>query len=850
MEKVTSQFNNVVSKKFYVFLSIIVFAVFANTLSNDYNMDDDLVTQHHRLTSKESDSSFLSIFTEPYYKDDMGYSYGYRPIVLLSFAIEHQLFDESAKVSHFFNLLIYAGVVLLLFRFLVSFFGSDRLQLFFFTAVLFAVHPIHTEVVASIKNRDELLALLFSLLGALEGLKFIKRTSFLQLVYSIIFFSLAILSKKSIFPLIFILPIILVFIQQEKIKLILIFQLIVALPLVVFASDFNPLKGVKLYLLVVVFSGLLLLAKAFIKQQEKLMKSTHLLSIVTVSFSILFFALFLHYHQYLLLVFSVILSIFVIKKSLFLVISQNVIQLVITSFIYDIPELKEVTIFLSIGYLVYLISQKNWKLIKWFSPVLGCAILPIIFDFNWNLVLVLITSILFFILVFKKWLIGMLYVLFSSSIAFFAFKLGLIHFLLAGFTLIYFVEHHVKLKRIKVFVLSFSVITILGLVRLDTSYFYDFFVQIDSSQVALSIKSSDRNQLEETRQINMKEGRRLGYIENTLVAPHNQSQTIATGIYTLGKYGQLLIFPLKQSSYYGFSSVQTMDFHSIWVWLSFLFYIGLMIVAIYFFKKDKIITIGIFWFLLSILLFSNWTELVAGMVAERLAFTASVGFILATAAVVYYFHPTLNLLKPKKKDILIHLILFALVVITMKRNSVWKDAVTLFSNDLKAEPHSAQLNNMYALALMRDVTENSLLTSEEKKEYNLKAIHHFENACSIYPYSFNYYFDLGRSCILAQNFKKAFISFEKAYQIVPKNILVLEELVKTAFDLKMKNETVYYGRKYLSIAPNNVQIHELVAYMCLLNKDLELTRYFAKNALKLFPTNQNFKQMLIDAAEK
>jgi hypothetical protein len=837
-------------KKYYIVLGIIVFLVFGNTLSNGYNMDDNLVTQHHRLTSKESDSSFLSIFTEPYYKDDMGYSYGYRPLVTLSFAIEHQLFDESAKVSHFFNLLIYTCVVLLLFRFLFSYFGTDRLQLFFFTAVLFAVHPIHTEVVASIKNRDELLALLFSLLGALAVLKFIKRTNFLQLVYSIIFFSMAILSKKSIFPLIFILPFILVFIQQQKIKLILIFQLIVALPLVVFASDFDPMKGAKLYLLVLVFTGLLLLANAIIKQQEKLMKNTHLLSIITVSFSILFFGLFLYYHQYLLLVFSVVVSLFVIKKSLYLVISQNVIQLVITSLIYDIPELKEVTIFLSIGYLVHLISQKNWKHTKWFSPILVVAISPLFLDFNFNLILVFITSILFFILIFKKWLIGMLYVVFSTSIAFIVFKLGLIHYLLIGFTLIYFVANQAKIARFKNVFITVTVLVVFGLIRLDTAYFYSFFVQMDSSQVTLSMKNSDRNQLEESRQINMKEGRQLGYVENTLTAPHNQSQTIATGIYTLGKYGQLLLFPTKQSSYYGFSSVQTMDFHSVWVWLSFLFHIGLIIVAIYFFKKDKIITIGIFWYLVSILLFSNWTELVAGMVAERLAFTASVGFVLAIAAVVYYFHPTLNLLKPKKKDILIHLILFALIVITIKRNGVWKDAVTLFSNDLKAAPQSAQLNNMYALALMKDVTENSLLTSEEKKEYNLKAIHHFENACNIYPYSFNYYFDLGRSCILAQNFKKAFDSFEKAHQIVPKNIFALEELVKTAFDLKMKNETVFYGKKYLSISPNNVQIHELVAYICLLNKDMELTRYFASRANKLFPDNENFKQMLIDCNVK
>ena len=42
----------------------------------------------------------------------------------------------------------------------------------------------------------------------------------------------------------------------------------------------------------------------------------------------------------------------------------------------------------------------------------------------------------------------------------------------------------------------------------------------------------------------------------------------------------------KQSSYYGFASVQTMDFHSIWVWLSILFYTCLIIAGIYFLKKD------------------------------------------------------------------------------------------------------------------------------------------------------------------------------------------------------------------------------------------------------------------------
>lgn len=835
-------------KKYYVALGVIVFLVFANTLSNGYNMDDNLVTQNHRLTAKESDSSFLSIFTEPYYKDDMGYSYGYRPIVTLSFAIEHQLFDESAKVSHFFNLLIYASVVVLLFRFLLSYFGTDRMQLFFFTAVLFAVHPIHTEVVASIKNRDELLALLFSLLGALAALKFIQTTSIIKLVISILFFSLAILSKKSVFPLIFIIPFILIFIQQQKIKLIIVFQLLVALPLVVFASDFNVLQATILYLMVIVFSGTLLLIDSIVKNKEKLLKNTRLYFVLTRIISIIFFVLFLYYHQYTLLVISIIISLLSYQKSLFLVITQNIIQLVITSFVYDIPDLKEVTIFLSIGYFVYLISQKKWKHLKWFSPLLVGAISTTFLDFNWNILLVFITSILFFILIFKKWLIGMLYVVFSTCIAFFVFKLGLIHYLLVGFTLVFFLYNQVKLARFKHVFIATTVIIVFGLIRIDTAYFYSFFVQKDTSVVTLSMKNSDRNQLNEKHQINMKEGRQLGFIENTLTAPHNQSQTIATGIYTLGKYAQLLFFPIKQSSYYGFASIQTMDFHSIWVWMSVLLYGFLIFAGIYFFKKEKIITFGIFWYSLCILLFSNWAELVAGMVADRLAFTASVGFVLAISACLYYFNPSLDLFKPRKKDFLIYLVLISLSVITIKRNSNWKDAVTLFAHDLKNQPNSAQLNNMFALAMMKEVTENQLLSFEEKKEYNWSAIYHLERACKIYPFSYNYYFDLGRSNIIAQNFKKAFVSFQKAHQIVPKNILALEELVKTAFDLKMKDETVYYGKKYLALAPNNVQIHELVAYICLLNNDLELTRFFATKANKLFPENTNFKQMLIDCA--
>ncbi len=63
-------------------------------------MDDELVTKNHRLTSKGI-AAIPEIFASPYYQDDAGYSYEYRPVVLASFAIEHDIFGENPQWSHF-----------------------------------------------------------------------------------------------------------------------------------------------------------------------------------------------------------------------------------------------------------------------------------------------------------------------------------------------------------------------------------------------------------------------------------------------------------------------------------------------------------------------------------------------------------------------------------------------------------------------------------------------------------------------------------------------------------------------------------------------------------------------------
>lgn len=142
-----------------IFELIIVafcFLIYSNSLFNGYNMDDELVTRNHRLTSKGV-CAIPEIFTSPYYQDDMGYAYEYRPVVLATFAIEHSLFGDNPFVSHLFNLLLYAACCVLLYKVLQSLSSTFTPVFSLAVALLFASHPSHTEVVSSIKNRDEIL---------------------------------------------------------------------------------------------------------------------------------------------------------------------------------------------------------------------------------------------------------------------------------------------------------------------------------------------------------------------------------------------------------------------------------------------------------------------------------------------------------------------------------------------------------------------------------------------------------------------------------------------------------------------------------------------------------------------
>ncbi len=129
----------------------------------------------------------------------------YNPLVLLSFAIDHDLSNSKASWYHGVNLLFHILNTLLLFS-VVRKLGF-RVMIAGFVALLFAIHPMHIESVAWIASRKDVLMGFFMFSSWLVYLQFRKTKRWLTYSFSVLLFLFALLSKAQAvtLPLIFIL---------------------------------------------------------------------------------------------------------------------------------------------------------------------------------------------------------------------------------------------------------------------------------------------------------------------------------------------------------------------------------------------------------------------------------------------------------------------------------------------------------------------------------------------------------------------------------------------------------------------------------------------------------------------
>jgi tetratricopeptide (TPR) repeat protein len=202
--------------KVVLFLSLLVLGVYGNTIPNRFSLDDDMVTQNNPVIKKGIKGIPEILRTR--YASNPKQNYEYRPIVKITFAIEHSLFNGNPHVSHFINVLLFLALCLVLYFLLRKLLRSFHPWIPILAVAIFAVHPIHTEVVASLKNRDEILSMLGSLLTLWAFLKFHESRKWYWIPIGLVVYALGYFSKSSALVFLALIPLTLYYFTDLKMR--------------------------------------------------------------------------------------------------------------------------------------------------------------------------------------------------------------------------------------------------------------------------------------------------------------------------------------------------------------------------------------------------------------------------------------------------------------------------------------------------------------------------------------------------------------------------------------------------------------------------------------------------------
>ena len=256
-------------------LLVLTFILFSNSIWNESALDDEIVLNKNQYVQNgiQGIGGILTHDAYSSYYDSMQandqLSGGrYRPLSIVTFAIEESLFgytegssitfsengttysgilsrslfDEKEVIvtqvngvkilkrvnvkqidgyatlyhlRHFVNVLFYLVTIGLLFYLLHFVLLPSYKDIAFLTILLFAIHPIHTEVVANVKSRDEILSLLFIGLTFIYAFKWRKNNKRNTLLLTCACYFLALLSKEWGIVLVALLPIAFVVFRKE-----------------------------------------------------------------------------------------------------------------------------------------------------------------------------------------------------------------------------------------------------------------------------------------------------------------------------------------------------------------------------------------------------------------------------------------------------------------------------------------------------------------------------------------------------------------------------------------------------------------------------------------------------------
>lgn len=864
-------------------LAVFLFSFFlyANSIFNDYNMDDELVTRNHRLTSKGI-SAIPEILTSPYYQDNAGYEYEYRPMVLITFAIEKSFIGEGPKRSHFINVLMYSFMCTFLFLLLRKLFSTYNVLFPLLVTLVFAAHPMHTEVVASIKNRDEILALFFGLGAIWFALKYAEYKAIWQLGLVPVMLLFAMLSKSTAITFLVLVPLVLVLFSTASIWVVLLVTTLLLPPALILARLYTVVQLLSLssavYLVVVALYSLknwgylvqsVKDTVANLKSKPEVVDSpvpaAEEVSFAFVKLPLVFLPFMLIYIAgtalsawgiYLADAWLAIIPLLVLvgiyllaKRGMQLLLSLPIallgVALVARLGAGAYPFFEAFVL----GFLAMLILDKN----KRFNAI-GWAVYVVYVGVSVALLhQTLFVGLLVFIGIFNRRLITVSLVFMVLTVAWGVydsvsagqFKMKYIGYpvLYAIFAALYF-NRGKYLQKVLVFVLPIS------------AFVYYSTHSIDNYRPAASAFDYAYTNLRDAEAPDLtpvNPNRELIYHEWPFDGSESVGTRLGTAFMLLGRYLRMTFVPYPMSFYYGYPYLDKVGMSNPGSIVSLLLHLVLLGIALFYVRGKPIIAFGILFYLVSISPYSGLLVPVPGIMADRFLLVPSIGFALLFVYLLSVLFK--NVLSEENvsfanmpsgfKGALV-VILLAYSGLTIARNQDWENHVQLFSKDIKVVPNSAQGQYLLGVHLFRAAAAQNDI--QKRMALSEQAIEHYKQTTRLYAPFMNPWYDIGNTYTLlgeqyaslgdkrkgSQCFDSAMVYYENAVRIKPdftKPYFTMGRLEQSRGNL---SKAVEYYEKYVERFPDQLDAASNLSYTYFMLKQYDKAigvnmRYLARN---------------------
>jgi hypothetical protein len=178
-------------------LAILSILIYLKALFNDFAYDDLIIILDNPTIRDLSLSQVKHIFSVSYWYPHLPLDNLYRPLVILTYAVEFALWGLQPFGYHLVNVLLHAVNVILVYRIVLVLPGGPDNRAFWIAA-LFASHPVMSEAVSNITCRADILTAFFILLaGYVLVSKYYSKSVLLRNLLITILIACALISKEN-----------------------------------------------------------------------------------------------------------------------------------------------------------------------------------------------------------------------------------------------------------------------------------------------------------------------------------------------------------------------------------------------------------------------------------------------------------------------------------------------------------------------------------------------------------------------------------------------------------------------------------------------------------------------------